>query len=77
MALARSRRLGIADLLELNKRNGKKDRHFPSATALGAMTDSHLRVFFLRIGWRNGLPLRLWVIAAAYNHRLSTNIKTF
>jgi hypothetical protein len=50
MALARSRRLGIAVLLglvktNLNKTERKKGEHFPSGTALGAMTDSHLGRF--------------------------------
>jgi hypothetical protein len=49
MALARSRRLGIADLLGLNKTKRKKGEHFPSADSLGAMTDSRSGVFFLWI----------------------------
>ncbi|MFJ4197961.1 hypothetical protein [Pseudomonas sp. NPDC089534] len=50
MALARSRRLGIADLLgseaEGEKSKRKKGEHFPSPGRLGAMTDSHLKTFF-------------------------------
>jgi hypothetical protein len=47
MALARSRRLGIAVLLgDLNKTKRKKGEHFPSPGRLGAMTDSHLETFF-------------------------------
>jgi hypothetical protein len=47
MALARSRRLGIAVLLgDLNKTKRKKGEHFPSPGRLGAMTDSHLKAFF-------------------------------
>jgi hypothetical protein len=49
MALARSRRLGIADLLGLNKTKLKKGEHFPPADSLGAMTDSHSGNFFLWI----------------------------
>jgi hypothetical protein len=50
MALARSRRLGIAVLLRIesrvNKTKRKKGEHFPSPTRLGAMTDNHLKAFF-------------------------------
>jgi hypothetical protein len=50
MALARSRRLGIADLLGIVKQSEKSKRkkgeHFPSPGRLGAMTDSHLPAFF-------------------------------
>jgi hypothetical protein len=46
MALARSRRLGIADLLGVNRLKRKKGGHFPSPERLGAMTDSHPEAFF-------------------------------
>jgi predicted DNA-binding transcriptional regulator AlpA len=46
MALARSRRLGIADLLGSGKSKRKKGGHFPSPERLGAMTDSHPGAFF-------------------------------
>jgi hypothetical protein len=46
MALARSRRLGIADLLGVNRLKRKKGGHFPSPERLGAMTDSHPGAFF-------------------------------
>jgi hypothetical protein len=46
MALARSRRLGIADLLGVNRLKRKKGGHFPSPERFGAMTDSHPEAFF-------------------------------
>jgi hypothetical protein len=48
MALARSRRLGIADLLGLNNETEKR-RAFSLTHPRGAMTDSHPEQFFRRI----------------------------
>ncbi|QXI28155.1 hypothetical protein [Pseudomonas vanderleydeniana] len=47
MALARSRRLGIADLLGFDiETKRKKGVYFPSGRAFGAMTDSRSTAFF-------------------------------
>jgi hypothetical protein len=45
MALARSRRLGIADLLGLVRKN-EKERHFPLGTGSGAIGDDDSHGFF-------------------------------
>jgi len=50
MALARSRRLGIADLLGFAEKKRKKGPAFSLSHRLRAMTDSHLWVFFLCFG---------------------------
>jgi len=81
MALARSRRLGIADLLEFAEKKRKKGPAFSLSHRLRAMTDSHLWAFFLCFGHQSlaetFYPVRLKFIALVYNRHLSFNIKTF